>query len=276
MRIEAKKHIADIVEFNKAFEVKLYKGIPENVFEEMELVKYRFSLVDEEVNELNEAVKNKDYVEFIDAMADILYVAYGMMLALNMDSRKFLDWFELSDLALKNPYTRLDMILPIPHEDFDVDAHTKGLCDDIKNIKKYNGGNCFKYPHIVNYQMQFINYFRTEIKNVIEDNKYVYMKGYLKSLIYVIYKTAVILNININSAFDIVHESNMSKLCSSEGEAKLTVYNYIKLYEEGKSNYDTPDYRKAELPDKWIVYNKSTTKILKNINYKPADFVMLL
>ena len=37
----------------------------------------RVKLIEEEVNELKDAIKNKDLKETIDALTDILYVAYG-------------------------------------------------------------------------------------------------------------------------------------------------------------------------------------------------------
>jgi hypothetical protein len=99
------------------------------------------------------------------------------------------------------------------------------------------------------------------------------------------------LRIDINKVFDIVHKSNMSKLCLSEEEARETVlfYNtkydyYINSYEEicnkfGKdseqarivySPYDSPYYYKSG--DYWLVKNKSTGKALKSINYTPVKF----
>ena len=37
----------------------------------------RLSLIEEEMNELKEAMKNKDLLEVADALTDILYVTYG-------------------------------------------------------------------------------------------------------------------------------------------------------------------------------------------------------
>ena len=69
-------------------------------------------------------------------------------------------------------------------------------------------------------------------------------------------------------SFDIVHRSNMSKLCISEEEAKQTVENY-KLNDK---RYKTPEYRKSDNDKYWVVFNRGTGKILKSINYNPADF----
>ena len=71
-----------------------------------------------------------------------------------------------------------------------------------------------------------------------------------------------------NKSFDIVHRSNMSKLCCNEQEAIETV----EWYKTNDTRYDSPTIRKADSGDYWVVYNESTGKILKNYNYIPAGF----
>ena len=46
-------------------------------FPENKIVKLRIDLIQEELNELKEAINNKDIVEVADALTDILYVTYG-------------------------------------------------------------------------------------------------------------------------------------------------------------------------------------------------------
>lgn len=50
-------------------------------------VEFCLNLIREEMKELEQAVKDKDYVETVDALADILYVVYGMgaRIGVNMD-----------------------------------------------------------------------------------------------------------------------------------------------------------------------------------------------
>ena len=72
--------MSDMSNFNKvkAFmntygqEVKEKAEFPEN-----KIVRLRIDLIQEELNELKEAIKNKDIVEVADALTDILYVTYG-------------------------------------------------------------------------------------------------------------------------------------------------------------------------------------------------------
>ena len=72
--------------------------------------------------------------------------------------------------------------------------------------------------------------------------------------------------------FNDVHDSNMSKLCSSQEEAEATVYDYEQKFNRGESPYDSPYYYKLENKDKWVVKNRSTGKALKSINYHAVNF----
>ena len=45
----------------------------------------RVKLIEEEVRELKEALQNNDFVEVVDALADILYVTYGAGVAWGVD-----------------------------------------------------------------------------------------------------------------------------------------------------------------------------------------------
>jgi len=53
-------------------EVRLTSDFPEN-----KILKLRIDLIQEELDELKEAIENKDIVEVADALTDILYVTYG-------------------------------------------------------------------------------------------------------------------------------------------------------------------------------------------------------
>ena len=53
-------------------EVRLTSDFPEN-----KILKLRIDLIQEELDELKEAIDNRDIVEVADALTDILYVTYG-------------------------------------------------------------------------------------------------------------------------------------------------------------------------------------------------------
>ena len=98
----------------------------------------------------------------------------------------------------------------------------------------------------------------------------------LTDILYVVYGAGVSFGIDLNRAFEIVHSSNMSKLCVDENEAQDTVLWYKDQFKQGKVPYDSPAYRKSDDGKYWVVYNESTGKILKSINYTPANFKELL
>jgi hypothetical protein len=77
--------------------------------------------------------------------------------------------------------------------------------------------------------------------------------------------------VHADIAFELVHKSNMSKLCKTEEEAIETVESYKK-----DSRYDSPAYRLSDDGKHYVVYNQSTSKILKSINYSPVSFDSLL
>ena len=72
--------MSDMSNFNKvkAFMNTYGQDVKEKAeFPENKIVQLRIELIEEELNELKEAIKNKDIVEVADALTDILYVTYG-------------------------------------------------------------------------------------------------------------------------------------------------------------------------------------------------------
>ena len=238
--MESISHYQSVIEFNKAFEVKVYEGPEDTLFQDnLDLVNRRYNLVEEEVSELEEAFQTKNYVEFVDALADILYVAYGMIIALNL--RPVTHMQELLLQAYNKTMTSKKTLF-----EFCVDYKTGTIVDRISLLSGYIVGKI---------HLKDVNQLSSTLCDIIKK----------------IYDSSFELDIDINKAFSIVHESNMSKLCSSEEEAKETVAYYKSIDKADPKYYDSPTYRESKTPGKWIIYNASTTKILKNINYKAAD-----
>lgn len=110
-----------------------------------------------------------------------------------------------------------------------------------------------------------------ELKTAIAENDMVEVGDALADILYVTYGAGVSFGIDLDKAFDLVHASNMSKLCKSEEEAVKTVEWYKQNYKKTHS-YDSPNYRPCESnPGLWTVYNESTGKILKSINYSAVN-----
>ena len=61
--------------------------------------KLRIDLIKEELEELNEAMKNKDLLEVADALTDILYVTYGAGHAFGIDLDKCFDEVQNSNMS---------------------------------------------------------------------------------------------------------------------------------------------------------------------------------
>ena len=61
--------------------------------------KLRIDLIKEELDELTEALKNKDLLEVADALTDILYVTYGAGHAFGIDLDKCFDEFQNSNMS---------------------------------------------------------------------------------------------------------------------------------------------------------------------------------
>ena len=62
----------------------------------------RLDLIREELNELTEAMKNKDLLEVADALTDILYVTYGAGHAFGIDLDKCFDEVQNSNMSKLN------------------------------------------------------------------------------------------------------------------------------------------------------------------------------
>ena len=59
----------------------------------------RYDLIKEELEELKEAMKNKDLLEVADALTDILYVAYGAGHAFGIDLDKCFEEVQSSNMS---------------------------------------------------------------------------------------------------------------------------------------------------------------------------------
>ena len=59
----------------------------------------RISLIEEELSELKEAIKNKDLIEVADALTDILYVTYGAGHAFGINLDKCFEEVQSSNMS---------------------------------------------------------------------------------------------------------------------------------------------------------------------------------
>ena len=109
-----------------------------------------------------------------------------------------------------------------------------------------------------------------EIKVAIENNDFVEISDGLCDLMYVLVGSILEFGLKdkFNELFNEVHESNMSKACLSEKEASETV-TYYKSKDGTEAHYQ-------EIDGKWLVFRDSDNKVLKSINYTPANIKKFL
>ena len=109
-----------------------------------------------------------------------------------------------------------------------------------------------------------------EIKEAIENNDLVEVVDGLCDLMYVL--SGSILEFGLRDKFvelfNEVQRSNMSKACDTQQEALMTLSHYKK--KDGTEGY----YKKIN--GKWLVYRVSDDKVLKSINYSPANLKDIL
>ena len=68
-------------------------------FPSEKIIKLRYNIIKEELDEFEEALKNKDLKEVADALTDILYVTYGAGHAFGIDLDKCFDEVQRSNMS---------------------------------------------------------------------------------------------------------------------------------------------------------------------------------
>ena len=109
-----------------------------------------------------------------------------------------------------------------------------------------------------------------ELKEAIEKGDVVEVADALADLQYVL-SGAVLefgLGDKFDTLFDEVQRSNMSKACNSHQEAIETLLHYKK--KDGTEGI----YKEEE--GKWLVYRKEDNKVLKSVNYSPANLLDII
>jgi predicted HAD superfamily Cof-like phosphohydrolase len=68
-------------------------------FPNEKIIKLRYNLIKEELEELKEAIEQKDIIEIADALTDILYVTYGAGLAFGINLDKCFNEVQESNMS---------------------------------------------------------------------------------------------------------------------------------------------------------------------------------
>ena len=109
-----------------------------------------------------------------------------------------------------------------------------------------------------------------ELKEAIEKGDVVEVADALADLQYVL-SGAVLefgLGDKFNTLFDEVQRSNMGKACNTHQEAIETLLHYKKK--------DGTEGTYKEEDGKWLVYRKEDNKVLKSVNYSPANLLDII
>jgi predicted HAD superfamily Cof-like phosphohydrolase len=143
----------------------------------------------------------------------------------------------------------------------------------VKLHSKYQPDIFDSEPNNVEFAMKLIREEVKELEESVKNKDYVETADALADILYVVYGMGCRIGLDMDHIFDIVHENNMSKLCSTEEEAQASVEYYKQ--NKDKLGYDSPNYRLAEDGKHYVVYNESTKKVLKSINWCPVDLTFV-
>lgn len=247
-------------EFHSVFQHPIRTKQYDEVFtNDRKLMDLRVALISEEVKELNEAVKQSDFIETLDAICDIAYVIHGAYCALGIDEDKSFDYVHTTKTKTKSKdgaseYEKVGdsykeqgfKVLTSPNNDVFGDSYFGKKMDQIN---------------------QSLNDLKTAVENKSLDDVGLAMAHMLYACIEISYHIGV----NFDTAFSIVHDSNMTKACTTEQEAQDSVKHILLTKPEYSPGYKLSDDNKY-----YIVYDTKTGKTLKNKYYKTVDFSKLL
>jgi predicted HAD superfamily Cof-like phosphohydrolase len=246
--------------FQKVRDFNISFGIERSNTPSDKLFKLRWDLIQEESNELFDAIKQKNHIEIIDALSDILYVIHGAADSFEQD----LDLF-FNESTIQNF----------------INLHNLSI-DNLNNLKNLKGVARMEAvfeqtPDILN---KIINnlyaYELFKLQEFFEQKNITEIIKQLVILLNYVYLIADLFGVDLNQSFNLVHESNMSKLAETEEIAKQTVEWYIK----NETRYDSPAYRLSTIQinnqPRWVIFNKNSGKALKSIHYKAVELKELL
>lgn len=224
-----------VKEFHTIFEHPINNIEQTNIFtENPKLVEFRLSQIEEELNELHDAVAKDDFIECLDAICDLMYFVYGTFLVfgINYDEYRKNNSFVVTD-----------------------------FCYPKNNLQVFNF-----YSSSLKLQIDLLTQYLSLLKLNCEEKDFDQTIVFLSKMEKHCYSLATLFGVDIDMCFKEVHRSNMTKVCKTEEEAKQTVDKYLEIYKNGDIKYAEPNYRNKE--GYYVVYDKTTSKILKSINFE--------
>jgi len=216
-------------------------------YQDINMIKFRIQLMEEELREFKDGLNNKDPIEMADALCDLSYVVNGagQCLGLNLDklARLMSINIDTPEGFVRGSYNDKDMI----YTDIFFNKYFGTIETGVNRMDK----NLADFCEAVN--NKDLNGMGIQLVILLDS----------------IYTLGHALGFDMNAMFREVHRSNMTKLCTNEQDAKESVKRYI----EDKT-YDDPSYK---VKDKYfVVYNKSSGKILKNYKWEEPNLVQFM
>ena len=229
------KHYEQVVEFMNTFgqTVRTEFKMPTT-----KLAKLRYNLIEEEVQELREAIDNDDIVEIADALTDILYVVHGAYAAFGI----------------------------VPQLSHDVDSKWEHMGSAVVPCVR-NANSATSYLHF-NLNRLSDAFDPDMVPGVYAENE---IASALNGLLFATYKFAWLCSIDIYKCFEEVHSSNMSKVCKTRVEAENSIQWRI---ETAKTSEVVDNYTGAtveEINGFFVISRKADGKVLKGRAYFEPD-----
>ncbi len=128
-------------------------------------------------------------------------------------------------------------------------------------------------PALIHNCLQLIREEMSELETAIVTKDFTETIDALGDIIYVVLGMGARCGVDMDEVFRLIHDNNMSKICTTEQEAKDTILYYKTHTELG---YSSPVYRLAPNGSSWVVYNERTNKVLKSVKWKPVDIFSTL
>ncbi len=243
--------------FHEVFGHPTTKQLQTNIFDDNpKLVKFRLSLIEEEKNELKEACEKKDFIEAIDAISDTLFVTYGMCHVFGIDYKKDDDMPHLECLNIN--FTNLENWNSLSLKE-KISATCEARKKGVPNLFVFD-----EYDEKLNKLLDTLENNVSTLKQHCDEKNMNEVMSDIHTIVCTCYTTASLFGVNIDKCFDEVYRSNMTKVCSSEDEAKETV----EWYKQNEKRYTDPSYKQSANQKYWIVFDGVTSKILKSIKFE--------
>lgn len=150
--------LTKVKEFHTLFDAPI---IDNPTIPSKERCELRINLIQEELDELKEAVKNNDIVEIADAFTDIQYVLSGALLEFGM-ANKFEELF--NEVHSSNMSKTCDTI---QEAEKTVDMYLQK--DGTESYIKEKGNKYFVYRSSDNKVLKSINYRKADLKKIINE-----------------------------------------------------------------------------------------------------------